>query len=192
MEKPPTIEPPQPPHPPAETWAHLMVGGRLEAAPEASGRPTTTAGIGLDVQVAGGLGDVGMVIGAGMRAPAVNTFSSVSVREQRFPFSIAAVVRHQAAHSLELTGEAGMALVILRLRDESPGGLAPATRLDLGLRAGIALRLAPLSPRLSPFASVSMEYFPRPYHYQVDPLGRIGTSAPVWVGATLGLLFQVL
>jgi hypothetical protein len=193
MEKPPTVEPPLAPSKPGETWARLMFGARLEAAPEVSGRPATTAGFGLDVQGAGGLDDFGVVIGAGVRAPTVSTFSSVSVREQRFPFSIAAAVRYEAAHSVELTGEAGMSLVILRLRDESPGGLlAPATRLDLGLRAGIALRLAPLSPRWSPFAIVSMEYFPRPYSYQVDPVGRIGTSAPVWVGTTLGLSFQAL
>ena len=189
---PPIVEVPAPPTRPAVPWARLAVGGRLEAAPEAGDRPTMTGAFGLDVEGAGGLNDFGVVIGAGVRAPTVTTFSSVPVREQRFPFGVAVVGRHQVANSLELAGQAGMALVLLRLRDQSPGGSSPTTRLDLGARAAMELRLPALSPRIAPFAGVSIEYFPRPYRYEVSPLGQIGTSAPVWLGVTLGLWFQRL
>jgi hypothetical protein len=188
----PIVEIPAPPSRPAVRWARLAVGGRLEVAPEASDRPSTTGAFGLDVEGARGLDDFGVAISAGVRAPTVSTFSSVAVREQRFPFGVAFVGRHQVASSLELTGQAGMSLVILRLRDESPGGFPPSTRLDLGARAAMELRLPALSPRISPFAGVSIEYFPRAYRYQVPPLGQIGTSAPVWLGVTLGLWFQRL
>lgn len=188
----PAVETPaRPSHPPVP-WLRLAAGARLEAAPEAGGRPGTTAAYGLDVEGAGGLDSFGVAVGAGVRASTVTTFSSVSVREQRFPFSVAVVGRHRLTPSVELAGQVGMSLVLLRLEDQSKGGFAPSTRLDVGARAGVALGLPALSPRISPFAGLSVEYFPRPYRYDVAPLGQIGRSAPLWVGLTLGLWFQGL
>ncbi|HEX2657065.1 MAG TPA: hypothetical protein VHU40_02280 [Polyangia bacterium] len=188
----PVVEVPARPDRPGVPWLRLLAGGSLEAAPQASGRPSTTGALGLDVEAAGGLDDLGVAVSVGVRAATVTTFSSVSVRERRFPFGVAIVAQHRLNPSLELAAQAGISLAILRLQDESPGGFAPSTRLDLGARAGVALRLPALSARIAPFAGVSAEYFPRPYRYEVDRLGQIGTSAPVWLGLTLGVWFQRL
>jgi hypothetical protein len=66
----------------------------------------------------------------------------------------------------------------------------PATRLDIGGRAGLALSLMSLASSWAPFLALHVEYFPRPYEFEVGPLGRIGSTNRLWVGASVGLSWQ--
>jgi hypothetical protein len=60
------------------------------------------------------------------------------------------------------------------------------TRLDLGLRSALAVALLPAA-RFSPFLSLHVSVSPKPYGVVVDPVGQVGSTPQVWVGATLGL-----
>jgi hypothetical protein len=43
---------------------------------------------------------------------------------------------------------------------------------------------------MTPFVDLHAEYFPRPYVIDVDPVGDIGTTGHLWVGASLGVGFE--
>jgi hypothetical protein len=187
---PPVVRPPPEPLTLPATWARVALGGRVESAPQGGGRASAETAVGVDASAALGMGDFGAAIGAGIRTPTTTHFGVVAVRQQRVPFGIAARVRHRLRGGFELGGEVGLALVLLRLRGEGLDAMTPATRLDVGGRAGVELRLPAVSPRLAPFVILSAEYFPRPYQLEVEPLGRIGSTAPFWYGGTVGLSFQ--
>ena len=89
-----------------------------------------------------------------------------------------------------MAGAVGAALVPLTLRGESLDGASQATRLDAGVRLAVELRIR-ATPRLAPFVDLHAEIFPRAYQLDVDPLGTIGSTGTFWVGASVGLSFEV-
>ena len=72
------------------------------------------------------------------------------------------------------------------LRGDGLATPAPATRLDAGVHFALALELPLLARRMIPFVDLHAEYFPRPYVIDVDPLGAIGTTGQLWLGAAVG------
>jgi hypothetical protein len=171
-------------------WARLALGGRIDHSPADEGRSSPAASLGAELGAALGKRAFGVSVGGGVLAPTVVTFGSVPVHEQRFPFRFAAAVRHKIAGPFELAGELGLSFVLLRLRGEDLDTIDPATRLDVGGRAGLALTMVSVGSSWAPYLAVHGEYFPRPYEFEVGPLGRIGSTNRLWVGASAGLSWQ--
>ena len=132
---------------------------------------------------------LGVAATAGVLAPTESRFSSVTIRQQRFPLSVALTARHAISPRLVLAGAAGVALVPLTLRGESLDGGSQSTRLDAGIRLAVELRFR-ATPRLTPFVDLHAEIFPRAYELDVDPLGTVASTGRLWLGASAGLSFE--
>jgi hypothetical protein len=171
-------------------WARLALGGRIEHAPAAEGRSSPAAVLGGELGAAVGRRTLGVTVAGGILAPAVVSFGSVPISEQRFPFRVAATVRSKIPGPFEVAGDVGLSFVLLRLRGNELDTIDPATRLDVGGRAGLALDLRSPASSWAPFLALHVEYFPRPYQLEVGPLGRIGSTERLWVGASAGLSWQ--
>jgi len=174
------------PTPTSERWIDLAAGARFDGgSASASG-----AAIGFEARAAVGWRWLGVAATAGVLAPTESKLSSVTVRQQRFPFSIALTAQHGIGQRLVLAGAVGAALVPLTLRGEGLDGGSQATRLDAGVRLAVELRIR-ATPRLAPFVGLHAEIFPRAYQLDVDPLGTVGSTGRLWVGVSAGLSFAV-
>jgi hypothetical protein len=164
------------------------VEARLDGA--SLGTPAkTTLAWGGQVRGALGRGAVGVAATAGVLAPTDDTYGSVGVRQQRFPLSLMLTLGHELPHGLGFAADLGLAVVPFTLEGEGLSSVAPATRIDLGARLAVALRLPALAGRLAPVVGLHAEFFPRPYQFSVDPLGEIGSSSGLWLGVSLGLSY---
>jgi hypothetical protein len=127
---------------------------------------------------------------AGLLSPTTSRFQSVSVRQQRFPISLAVTGRLELSHAVAASAAVGVALVPFTLRGDGLDTPTPATRLDAGAHLAVALELPPLAGRMIPFVDVHADYFPRPYVIAVDPLGDVGSTGHLWLGVSLGLALE--
>jgi hypothetical protein len=171
-------------------WARLALGGRIDQSPTAEGRSSPPVSLGGELGAVFGKRALGVAVAAGVLAPTVVSFGAVPVREQRFPFRVAAALRHKIVGPFELAGDLGVSFALLRLRGEDLDTIEPATRLDVGGRAGVELSLSSPASSWAPFVALHLEYFPRPYEFEVGPLGRVGSTNHLWVGASAGLAWQ--
>ena len=130
---------------------------------------------------------LGVAASAGVLAPTES--NRRRPRQQRFPLSVALTARRGIGERFALSGAAGAALVPLTLRGEALDGGSRATRLDAGVRLALELRMR-ATRRLSPFLDAHVEVFPRAYQLDVAPLGTVASTGRLWVGASLGLLFE--
>ncbi len=128
-------------------------------ASTAGPRPTSSAAIGFEGRAAVGWRWLGVAATAGVLAPTDSQFSSVSVRQQRFPLSVAVTAQHGIGPRLAVAGAVGAALVPLTLRGEGLDGGSQSTRLDAGVRLAVELRIR-ATPRLAPFVDLHAEIFP--------------------------------
>jgi hypothetical protein len=173
-----------------EQWFSLAVNARLDGPMDGS---SSTSGVaaGVELHATAGWRRFGVTAGAGVLTSTESTFSSVAVRQQRFPLSLTVTARRDLPRGLVVAGAAGVALVPFTLHGDRLGDAQPATRLDTGARVAFAVLFPGLAGRATPFLGLHAEYFPRPYTLDVGPVGEIGTTARFWLGASLGLAFQV-
>jgi hypothetical protein len=172
-------------------WSvRLGVGGRADLPPAASDRSSPVASFGGEFRASVGKGALAGSVAGGVLAPTVVTVGTVDVRQQRFPSRVTASLRHKTSGSLEIAADVGVSFVVLRLRGEGLDTFEPATRLDVGGRAGVELSLLSPASSWAPFLGLHLEYFPRPYEFEVGPLGRIGSTNSVWVGASAGISWR--
>jgi hypothetical protein len=200
--KPPTIVSPPPPplrvEPvvPPPRWFGLELGARLDGA--LAGVSGSSVVFGVEVRGAIGRGAFGATVGAAALSSTVNNYESpntsqvIPVREQRFPLSAGVMARLRLPASLEGSADVGLAVVLLTLRGEELAIVQDATRLDVGARAGVGVRMRREEGGLAPFLRLHFEFFPRPYSLEVAPLGMIGTTRRFWLGATAGVAFHTL
>lgn len=185
----PPAEPPRGAPAPATGWAQFAVATRIDGA--ASGTEGLDNGaLGLEVRGALGRRSLGVGVGAGALTSVTSRYGSVSVHQRRFPLNLAATARHRVFRSLEVGGSLGLSLVLLTMRAEGLSRADPATRLDLGARLSFELRFPALVPSVVPFVGVHAEFFPRPYALDVNPLGEIGQTSRLWLGASVGVAFD--
>ena len=149
-----------------------------------------TVGWGSEVRAALGRGWLGVLASAAALAPTRVTFGSVPVREQRFPFTVSATAARSLSARMQGAAQLGVALVPFTVRGEGLSDVRSATRLDAGAHLGLELRMPALAGRIAPIVELHADYFPRSYAFAVDPLGTIGTSSSLWLGASLGLSFE--
>jgi hypothetical protein len=116
----------------------------------------------------------------------------IAVREQRFPFSAALRFQKELPGRLRLGADLGAALTLARFTGDDLQMMGSTLRLEAGGRAAITVRLPVVVRRLAPFVGAHIEYFPKPYKLDVDPVGTVGSSSRVWLGATAGMVFESL
>lgn len=170
--------------PTLERWIDLAAAARLDGGSASD----TSAAIGFEARAAVGWRWLGVAATAGILAPSESKFSSVTVRQQRFPLSVAVTAQHGIGRRLAVAGAVGAALVPLTLRGEGLEGGSQSTRLDAGVRLAVELRIR-ATPRLAPFVDLHAEIFPRAYQLDVDPFGTVGSTGRLWVGVSVGLSF---
>jgi hypothetical protein len=181
------VAPPAPtPTPTLERRIDLAAAARLDGGSTSD----TSAAIGFEARAAVAWGWLGVAATAGVLAPTDSKFPSVTVRQQRFPLSVAVTAQHEIGRRLAVAGAVGAALVPLTLRGEGLDGGSQSTRLDAGIRLAVELRIR-ATPRLAPFVDLHAEIFPRAYQLDVDPLGTVGSTGRLWVGVSVGLSFAV-
>jgi len=194
----PPPPPPRPPPPapapavapapldPARPRLRLEVAALGEWAPNAFASASALA-IGGQLQAAYRLGPLTPTLSVAVEPRIDFSIGGLEVRERRLP--IAAGLRLQrAAHGLELAGE--LALVVAPFHAEGRNSAMPSsgTRLDVGARAAAQIRLgAPARRPVAPFVGVQLSVFPWPYEIATTPAGGLGTTPPLWLGATAGL-----
>jgi hypothetical protein len=176
--------------PPHLRWMELGAGLRVDGGSGGDASSGAAFVWGGEARVAAGRGAFGAAAAAGVLAPAVDTFSSVRVRQQRFPFSLALTARRVLPADLLVDGDLGVALALFTAHAEGLAAPQPATRLDVGARAALGLRLPRVWNRLAPVVGLHAEYFPRPYQLEVDPIGHIGSSSRWWLGGAVGAAFD--
>jgi hypothetical protein len=170
-------------------WATVALALRYDDA--AGGGNGALAGDAVGGEIRGIVGRRGLGLSAavGALSPTNGQIGSVSVRQQRFPCSIAALVRHRLASDVEVRASGGVSLTPVTLRGPTLTTSIPATRLDAGALFAVELWTVAWEGRVAPFASLHVEYFPRAYAIDVAPLGSIGSTAPFQVGLSLGIAF---
>ena len=184
------------PGPVRHRWFQVGAAARIDAGNAGSSPPQTAAPWGGELTVAAGHGPIGGSLSAGVLRSFLARFNrfdaSIAVREQRFPFSAAVRAQGDLPGRLRLAAELGAALVLARFRAEGLQGSSAVARLDVGLRGAVALRLPVSFGSVAPFVGLHAEYFPKPYQLDVDPVGTVGTSTGLWLGASAGLSFGTM
>ena len=174
--------------PPARrlAWLTLEAAVRLEGAPAPQGGAVP----GLMSRVAFGPSPRwGISLGAGLLAPSTLELDGASARERRFPLEAGVRVPLRLA-SLEIAGDAGLGGALFTTDGRGIASARHQTRIDLGLRAGVAVRLVTAS-RLTPYLGLAGTYYPRPYGFVVDGAGAVGQT-PAWrLAAEAGIAFAL-
>ncbi len=189
--QPPAVSTVAPPPPPtgSSRWGALALALRYDAA--AGGGSSALGGGAFGGELRGTVGrrSLGLVAAVAALSPTDGTVGSVSVRQQRFPCSVAVVVRHRIANDLEVRAAGGISLTPVTLRGTALATSVPATRLDVGALFAAELWALAWRGRVAPFVSLHAEYFPRAYSIDVAPLGSIGATAPFQLGLSIGIAF---
>jgi hypothetical protein len=155
---------------------------------EEDGAPADTTA-GPELRFAMGKGSWGIAATGGALWPTTTRYTVVSVRQQRFPFGVAVVFRHPLRSWLELRGQAGLALALMRLRATDIEANASSTRGDVGARIGLEV-VGPRGDGWAFFAALRGEIFPRVYVLDTDPLKKVGVTHHYWWGGSLGISFE--
>jgi hypothetical protein len=179
---PPPVSPPSQPVP---RRFRLELAALLDAAPAVFNAPAMLAP-GLELRAARRFGGVAGVAAVGLEPRARFSVGGLDGREARIPIDLG-VRLQRAAGPVEFGGELGLAAAIFRAQGLNTAMPQQGTRLDLGARAGVALRLGRPQARVAPFAGLHALLFPWPYQIATTPRGSLGATPALWVGATLGL-----
>jgi hypothetical protein len=185
---PPLIAAPPPPveaPPPPSRRLRLELTALGDAAPAVLSSPEM-ATAGGELRVAIGGGPLVALVAVGLQPGTDFTAGTVRAREQRIPLDAGARLHH-ARSWIDVGGEASLVAAIFRAEGLSPVVARQATRIDLGLRAGVTLRVGPRNARVAPIAGVHGLYFPRPYDLATIPGGVAGRTPTFRIGATAGL-----
>lgn len=189
--------PPEPPPPaPVPTIAaapvveppprrfRLDVSAAMDFAP-AIGDAPATASPGAEIRFAAGSGKLGFTASAGIQPRSSFSVGGLEARQLRVPFDAGARARLPVG-PLEIAFELGAAAAVFHASGVNPAMPGGGTRLDVGARGAIALRLARATARIAPVIGVHALTFPKPYEIGMDPAGVIGHMPSLWLGATAG------
>jgi hypothetical protein len=157
-----------------------------DTAPAVLSAPEMTSP-GGELRAAIGAGYLAALFAVGLQPRTDFTINGVvHARELRIPIDAGVRVRH-VGQWLELAGDASLVAAIFRAEGVSPVVPRSATRVDLGLRAGIVLRIGGRDARLAPIAGLHTDYFPRPYDLATTPAGVVARTPSLRIGATAGI-----
>jgi hypothetical protein len=187
---PATPETPESAAPVSARWASVAIGARLDGSIGGSASSLDGVTSGAELRGAFGWRSLGLGIAAGILAPTEATLSAVTIRQQRFPASLALLLRQPLPRGMEIAAAVGVSLVPFTLRGDGLAASTPATRLDTGARLAMAIGFPPLGRHAIPFLGLHAEYFPRAYLLEVDPLGEVGSTGRLWLGASAGVALE--
>ncbi len=197
VQAPPPAPPPPPPaaaapSPPARPPERLRLeaGILAEAAPAVFASASMLA-IGGQLRAAYRLGRASATLGVGLEPRITFSVGGLDARELRVPIDVGVRLQRMVS-AVELGGE--LSVVAAPFQAQGLGSAMPGsgTRLDLGVRAGGLLRFAPPRTRWAPFLGLHAVLFPWPYEIGVTPVGGLGTTPVLWLGATAGISAAVL
>lgn len=193
-EQPPTVvASPEPPLGPDETaaplWAAVGLSARVDGSSLGNDPADTKVVAGGELRAAIGRRWLGIVATAGVLSPTTARFTTVPVRQQRFPVSVGLTATAGAAGGFQLAGDLAAVLVPFTSRGQGLESSTSELRLDAGARLALALRFPKVANRAVLFSELHAEVFPRPYHLDVDPIGPIGNTSRLWLGAAVGAWF---
>ena len=171
---PPPEPPPAVPEPPPRRL-RFELAALGDTAPAVLSAPEMT-GAGGELRAAIGGGRLAASFAIGLQPRTDFAIGTVRAREQRIPID-AGIRWRQVQRWVEIDGEASLMAAIFRAQGLSPVAPREATRVDLGLRGGIVLRVGARDARIAPIAGVHAVYFPRPYDLAIMPAGVVGPHA---------------
>ena len=172
------------PGPAPRRW-RLEVTALLDGAPPAAAS-TAMLATGGEVRAARTLGPVALALGIGVEPRTSFSVGGLDGRATRLPMDLSLRLP-RALGGVELAGEVGLAVAPVHAEGLGTAQPASGTRLDVGARAGLALRFARPGARLAPFLGLHVVLFPWPYELTVKPAGGLGTTPVLWLGARAGL-----
>lgn len=191
----PPAEPPRPkvavpplPLPPPTRFFRLDLSALLDWSPPV-GDTTQTAALGGELRASWGARRVAFVAGAGLEPHILYRFGAVEVDELRVPIDVGAAVtsvRNRATFS----GEVSLASALFRVSGANTSEPQSGTRLDLGARLAVAVRIGRPSATIAPVLGVHALFFPKPYEVIATPQGRLGQLPGFLIGATAGISFS--
>lgn len=170
-------------------WVALSAGMRLDGAPGV-GLPDGPT-FGGELWATAGRGRFGLFASAAALADNVSRRATVRVHQRRFPLAIGATAQHTSHDGWRAGMDLGVAAAPFTLRGEDLLPSTPERRVDIGARAALHLRLPLFAHRWAAALAVHADYFPRVYVVQVDPVGRIGSSSELWIGASARVWYQL-
>jgi hypothetical protein len=188
--KPPSVAsvPVAPAVPPVETPLprfRFELGAFWDAAPAVFAAPSM-ASPGGELRSALGRRRLRVVVGVGAQTRARFNLGGLEAREERASLDIG-LRAVRAFGRLDLGGEASVVSAIFRAQGTNTAGPERQTRLDLGARVGLVVRVGAPRTRLAPFAGVHATFFPSPYDIAARPQGVLGHTPSLWLGATVGV-----
>jgi len=184
----PTPDEAGPSSPSGRAWREVAAAARIDLAFDEEDAPGD-ATVGPELRFATGKEEWGIAVTAAALWPTTTRFTAVSVQQQRFPFGVTAVFRRPVKSWLQLGGQAGFALALMRLRADEIEANARSTRLDLGARL-VFEAVGPRGDGWALFAALRGEIFPRVYVLDTDPLKKVGVTHHYWWGLSLGISFE--
>jgi hypothetical protein len=199
MESPPTPSPPplvapppavvtapQPPAAQPPAWrTSLALAGVLDVAPAVLDAPSIVSPGG---ELRAGLqkGRFAGELGLGVQPSAGFSLAGVNVRQRRVPVDVSVVFRQPLRGAIELGAAAGLAGAVFEVEGLDPPVRGEGTRIDLGARGAVEIRVAGASRRFAAFVGAHAIYFPRSYELATTPTGIVGHTPSLWVGGRLG------
>jgi hypothetical protein len=182
------VRPPPLPAPPPSKRLRLDVSVMVDVAPPISGGPSAAA-LGGELRFSWGARAVAPTLGAGLEPRTSFQVGGLGVDEFRAPFDVGASLV-KALDRMTLTGDLGLAGVLFRVSGTDTFDPQSGTRLDLGARLAVALRIGRPSATVAPVVGVHALLLPKPYELTHTPQGALGRLPALWIGATAGISFS--
>ena len=175
---------PQLPAPPA--WrTSLALAGVLDVAPAVLDAPLIVSP-GGELRVALQKGRLAGELGLGVQPGAGFSLAGLNVRQRRVPVDASVVFRQPFGGAIELGAAVGLAGAVFEVEGLDSPVRGEGTRIDLGGRVAVEIRVAGASRRVAAFIGAHAIYFPRSYELATTPTGVVGHTPSLWVGGRLG------
>jgi len=184
----PKIAGPSRPLPPLARFFRVDVSALLDWAPPV-GDTSQTAAIGGELRTSWGRGRLAIVAGVGLEPHATFRFGAVEVDQLRAPVDVGAAVVSMRTRATFI-GELSFAGAVVRVSGADMPEPQSGTRLDLGARVAVAVRIGRPSAAIAPILGAHALFFPKPYEVTATPQGILGQLPGFWIGATVGLSFS--
>lgn len=120
-------------------------------------------------------------------APAFDgTAGGLRLREWRLPGYLA-VRHHFEREGWAPYADGGLCLVLHAATGRDLANDQTDRALEVGIHAGVGIRLGRQAARFKPFGLLVVDYFPRPSAISALPRGEVGHTSSVWMGVAFGV-----
>ena len=172
------------PAPPPPKRLRIAISAILDEAASSGGAEAMAPG--GEVRGYWGARHLTAMASAGVQPRASFDFGGIDIDELRAPFDVGVALVHPWRR-FALLGELSLAGALVRISGTNTASPQSGTRVDLGGRIGLGVRIGPPSSLIVPIVGVHALVFPKPYEATASPQGDIGQLPAVWIGLTAGL-----